>query len=110
MSSDGQINCPRITAPYLDSFRNRQVILVGRVTQLLGSQATIDADGIVTLILNHDSHLTNGNAAQIIGKVNPDLSIRVLSSQDLGSDVDLNLYAAVVEATHRHKQLFVSDN
>ena len=36
---------------------------------------------------SQDAHLTNGNAAQIIGKVNPDLSIKVLSAQDLGPDV-----------------------
>jgi hypothetical protein len=34
-----------------------------------------------------ESHLTGGNAAQIIGKVNPDLSIKVLSSTDLGGNV-----------------------
>ncbi|KEY66243.1 hypothetical protein S7711_09171 [Stachybotrys chartarum IBT 7711] len=85
--AEAQVNSPRITAPYLDSFRGREITLVGRVAQLLGSQATIDSDGLVTLILNQDSHLTNGNAAQIKGKVNPDLSVKVLSAQDLGPDI-----------------------
>lgn len=34
-----------------------------------------------------DSHLTPGNGVQIIGKVNADLSIKVLSSMDLGTEV-----------------------
>jgi hypothetical protein len=34
-----------------------------------------------------EAHLLAGNAAQIIGKVNPDLSIKVLSSMDLGTKV-----------------------
>lgn len=32
-----------------------------------------------------EAHLANGNAVQVIGKVNPDLSIKVLSSRDLGT-------------------------
>ena len=34
-----------------------------------------------------DAHLANGNAVQLIGKVNPDLSVKVLTSLDLGSNV-----------------------
>ncbi|KAK1244203.1 hypothetical protein MKX08_002341 [Trichoderma sp. CBMAI-0020] len=105
-----QMSTPRITAAYLDSFVGRTVTIVGKVTQLRGDQATIDADGIVTILLNRvsislhaliiiiiiiitiadipqDSHLANGNAAQVIGKVNPDLSIKALSTRDVGPGV-----------------------
>jgi len=34
-----------------------------------------------------EAHLSAGNGVQIIGKVNPDLSIKVLSSMDLGTSV-----------------------
>ncbi|KAL0943752.1 replication factor a protein 3 [Colletotrichum truncatum] len=101
---------PRITAQYLDNFVGRNVMLIGKVVQLRGDSAVVDADGNVTVILNRDVHLTNGNGAQIIGKVNPDLSIKVLTSKDLGSDVDYQLAAAVVDATHHHKSLFIYDN
>lgn len=47
-----QMSAPRITASYLDSFVGRVVTIVGTVTQLRGDQATIDADGIVTILLN----------------------------------------------------------
>ncbi|KYK60874.1 hypothetical protein DCS_02012 [Drechmeria coniospora] len=84
------ISAPRITAQHLDAFAGRLVTMVGKVTQLRGDQATIDADGTVTVVLNRDAHLSNGNAVQIIGKVNPDLSIKVLSSKDLGPGVGLS--------------------
>lgn len=34
-----------------------------------------------------EAHLRPGNAVQIIGKVNPDLSVRVFSALDLGAGV-----------------------
>lgn len=105
-----QLSTPRITASYLDSFVGRVVMLVGKVTQLRGDQATLDSDGTVTVLLNRDAHLANGSTVQVIGKVNPDLSIKVLTSKDLGTAVDFGLYTSVVEATHRHKGIFVSDN
>ncbi|KAG5986399.1 hypothetical protein E4U43_005523 [Claviceps pusilla] len=104
-----QLSAPRITASYLENFQGRHVTIVGKVTQLRGEQATIDADGVVTLHLNRDAHLTNGNAVQVIGKVSPDLSVKVLTSKDLGPNVDFKLCSAVVEITHRHKDIFVSD-
>lgn len=97
---------PRITAPYLDSYQGRNVIVVGRVVQLRGEAAVIDSDGNITAHLNREAHLSNGNAVQIIGKVNPDLSIRVLSSLDLGTGVDFSVYQHVVELSQKHPQLF----
>lgn len=39
--------------------------------------------------LVQEAHLRTGNAVQIIGKVNPDLSIRVFSALDLGAGVGM---------------------
>jgi replication factor A3 len=50
-----QLSTPRITAPYLDSFVGRHVLLVGKVTQLRGEQATLDSEGTVTVVLNRVS-------------------------------------------------------
>ncbi|KAK5994014.1 Replication factor A protein 3 [Cladobotryum mycophilum] len=105
-----QLSTPRITAAYLDNFVGKVVTIVGKVTQLLGEQAVIDADGNVTIHLTRDSHLANGNAAQIIGKVNPDLSIKALSTRDVGPGVDMALCTLVAEITHQHKAIFISDN
>ncbi|CAM1507826.1 Fc.00g046740.m01.CDS01 [Cosmosporella sp. VM-42] len=85
--AEQQMSTPRITAPYLDNFVGRVVMLVGKVTQLRGDQATLDSDGTVTVLLNREAHLANGNGVQVIGKVNPDLSIKVLTSRDLGTTV-----------------------
>jgi hypothetical protein len=39
-----------------------------------------------------EAHLAAGNGVQIIGKVNPDLSVKVLSSIDLGTGVGESLF------------------
>ncbi|EAQ86564.1 predicted protein [Chaetomium globosum CBS 148.51] len=100
---------PRITCAYLNSYVGKNVIFVGKVIQLRGEEAIIDADGNITAHLNREAHLLAGNAAQIIGKVNPDLSIKVLSSMDLGTNVDYNLANTVVEISHQHRNLFAYD-
>ena len=48
---------PRITSQYLDSFTGKTIRIVGKVTQLRGTTATIDSEGAVTLVLNHVSAL-----------------------------------------------------
>ncbi|KAK4104981.1 replication factor A protein 3 [Parathielavia hyrcaniae] len=100
---------PRITCAYLNSYVGKNVIVVGKVIQLRGDEALIDADGNITAHLNREAHLSAGNGVQIIGKVNPDLSIKVLSSLDLGTSVDYNLANSVVEISHQHRSLFSYD-
>jgi len=46
------ISTPRINFSYLDSFTNRTVRLIGKVIQLRGEEATIDAGGHVIAHLN----------------------------------------------------------
>jgi hypothetical protein len=60
---------PRITAPYLDSHVGHNVILVGKVVQLRGDSAVIDADGNVTAILNRVSRQTRCGNPSPIGSV-----------------------------------------
>lgn len=43
---------PRATAPYLDSFVGRNVTIIGKVAQLRGELAVIDADGNINAQLN----------------------------------------------------------
>jgi len=42
---------PRITAPYLENFQNQTVRLLGKVVQLRGEHATVDAGGQINVIL-----------------------------------------------------------
>ncbi|KAI2643365.1 replication factor A protein 3 [Xylaria nigripes] len=104
------VSTPRISATMLDAYVGHNVIVVGKVMQLRGDSAVLDASGQVNAILNRESHLMAGNGAQIIGRVNPDLSIKVYNAMDLGSDVDYQVAQSVVEATHQYKELFVFDN
>ena len=43
---------PRITAPYLEQFSHKTVRILGKVRQLRGEQATIDAGGQINVYLN----------------------------------------------------------
>ncbi|KAK9774186.1 putative Replication factor A protein 3 [Seiridium cardinale] len=104
------ISTPRISSRYIDSYINRTVMVVGKVIQLRGSEALIDSDGQIQVNLNPQSHLTTGNGVQIIGKVNPDLSIKVMTSHDLGHNVDYSVAQSVVDVTHQHKDIFVYEN
>ena len=47
---------PRITAPYLENFSHQTVRILGKVRQLRGEQATIDAGGSISVFLNRVSH------------------------------------------------------
>ncbi|KXX81760.1 Replication factor A protein 3 [Madurella mycetomatis] len=100
---------PRITCAYLNSYVGKNVIIVGKVIQLRGEEAVIDADGNITAYLNREAHLSAGNGVQIIGKVNPDMSVKVLSSIDLGTGVDYTLANTLVEISHQHRSLFAYD-
>ncbi|KAH8888694.1 replication factor A protein 3 [Thozetella sp. PMI_491] len=100
---------PRITADYLQSYVGKNVMIVGKVAQLRGEEAVIDAGGNITVHLNRDAYLQNGNGAQLLGKVNPDLTVKVLTSLDLGPNVDYKLANSVAEISQRHKQLFSYD-
>ncbi|KAI9755077.1 MAG: DEAD-box ATP-dependent RNA helicase [Chaenotheca gracillima] len=96
---------PRVLAPYLENFVNQTVRIVGKVVQTEGDQI-IDAGGNITAHLNRESHLTLNNAVEIVGKVNPDLSVKVLVATDFGSNLDMKAVSAVVDATHRYKEIF----
>lgn len=102
---------PRINGPLLGKYVGKNVTIWGKVTQLRGEEATVDANGSVRAKLNRvrrvkltymafasaptlatltqaqESHLVPGNGVQIIGKVQPDLSVKVLNSIDLGTGV-----------------------
>ena len=49
------MSTPRISGQLISSFVGRNVIIVGKVLQLLGDSAVIDAEGQVTVILTRVS-------------------------------------------------------
>ena len=48
---------PRISAPYLEQFSHQTVRILGKVTQIRGEQASIDAGGNINVHLNRVSHI-----------------------------------------------------
>jgi hypothetical protein len=84
-------------------------------------------DHTLTSPLPQDSHLRDGMAAEIVGKVKSDLSIQTLMATDFGADFGKSLHIfnanheltsiadfaaaeAVVDATHRYKEIFYGDD
>ncbi|CCX12047.1 replication factor A protein 3 [Pyronema domesticum] len=97
---------PRINAAYLEKWVNHTVRIVGKVTGVQGGMANIDSAGPVTLQLTRDCALIPNNGAEVIGKVMPDGTLKVLTSWDLGPDVDYSIAEAIVDVNHRYKQVF----
>lgn len=54
------IATPRINSSYLDSFTNQTVRMIGKVVQLRGEQAIIDAGGNIT------AHLTRVSRSRVL--------------------------------------------
>ncbi|KAK4505107.1 hypothetical protein PRZ48_003070 [Zasmidium cellare] len=99
---------PRITARYLEAFSHRTVRILGKVAQIRGETGTLDSDGQITCHLNRDAHWQLHHAFEIIGKVQNDLSVKVMASTDMGPEgaVDFTAYEAVVDATHHYHEIF----
>lgn len=104
-----QIQTPRILAPHLQKFQHKIVRVTGKVVQLRGETAVIDAGGNIDVILTRDCHLTENQGVEIVGKVDQNLHIKALQSTPLGPSVDYESVAAVVNATHRYKEIFYDD-
>lgn len=49
------VSTPRISARQIDSFTGRNVMIVGKVMQLRGDSAIIEAEGQITAMLNRVS-------------------------------------------------------
>ncbi|KAF1359621.1 replication factor A protein 3 [Lizonia empirigonia] len=100
---------PRVLQPHLSNFQHRIVRVLGKVVQLRGENAIIDAGGQIDVILNRDAHLAVGHAVEVIGKVDGNLAIKVQAATDFGTNIDFNAANAVVEATHRYKEIFYDE-
>ena len=60
---------PRITAPYLEQFSHQTVRILGKVRQIRGEQATIDAGGQVSVFLNRVSLMNQPSAREWIHRL-----------------------------------------
>lgn len=106
---------PRVLQPHLSQFQHRIVRILGKVVQLRGEEAVIDAGGNIDVILNRvcfpflsqlrhffgpelvltgfaadkDAHLTVGHAVEVIGKVDGNLAVKVQAATDFGTNVGM---------------------
>lgn len=78
---------PRITAANLGEFQGKTVRILGRVASLRGEQAQIESGGQCNVHITRDAHLVAGNWAEVVGKVNGDLSITAMLCTDWGSEI-----------------------
>lgn len=121
------LSTPRILPKHLEQFAPTMhpatgtVRLLGTITSIHGSSATLtsgDGDS-VTLILNRDSHLSPQSIYEVVGKVinlegGAGLGMRVMAAtewpkNERGQLPDLRLYEAVVDATHKYREIFYQD-
>ncbi|OAP62984.1 hypothetical protein AYL99_02211 [Fonsecaea erecta] len=119
------MSTPRILPAHLHAFApnatsHNTVRMLGIISHVNGDQATLTCGSdAVTILLARDSHLSVGSMYEIVGKVtNTDgghgLGLRVLSSTEWprnenGQLPDLKLFEAVVDVTHRYKNIFYGD-
>ncbi|KAK9326216.1 replication factor A protein 3 [Lipomyces orientalis] len=97
---------PRANAPLLHLFQGKPVRLIGRVTEIRGETATLDAAGSVTVYATRDSNFKEGNVYEVIGRVQPDLSLKMLDGMDFGTNIDMDNANALAELSQRHHEIF----
>lgn len=118
------MSTPRILPAHLSHFApnvgtHNTVRMLGTITHVNGDQATLTCgNDSAQIILARDSHLSVNSMYEIVGKViNTDtggFSLRVLSStewprNEQGQLPDLKLFDAVVDVTHRYKNIFYGE-
>ncbi|KAK9378635.1 replication factor A protein 3 [Kockiozyma suomiensis] len=104
MNADGI--CPRVNAQYLKPYTESVVRLIGRVTQVNGDTAILDAAGSVTVHSTRDLVFTEGQIFEITGRVNADLSVKALDGINHGSDGNMDNVNKMVELVQRHKAFY----
>jgi len=93
------------------SFINSHVRLIGRVNHVNQDIVTLDtSDGEqVEVQINRGTNFIYEGYIEVVGKVNPNLTIRELASYQWAptqTDFDFQLYDEMLQAYHKHRELF----
>ncbi|KAK9453532.1 replication factor A protein 3 [Dipodascopsis uninucleata] len=104
-SADSEIT-PRTNAELLHLFVGRPVRLIGRVTSFHGDTVTLDAGGSVTARTNVGVQMTEGHAYEIIGRVNQDLSLKILDSVDFGTNINMDNANTLAALSNQYNEIF----
>ncbi|KAG4301283.1 hypothetical protein PCK1_002593 [Pneumocystis canis] len=97
---------PRINASLCEQFIDQTVRMIVKVKKLKGDTALVDCSGLVEIHLNRDSNFIEGNTFEIIGKINPDLSVNVLTAINFEKDIDFEAVDSVVQVSYKYRELF----
>ncbi|QSL66721.1 hypothetical protein MERGE_001107 [Pneumocystis wakefieldiae] len=97
---------PRINVSLCEQFVDQIVRMIVKVKKLKGDTALVDSCGLIEVHLNRDSNFIEGNTFEIIGKINPDLSVNVLTAINFGKDIDFEAVNLVVQVSHKYHELF----
>lgn len=122
MSNQPTLSTPRILPKHLAQFAPNAhpnvtaIRTLGTISSIHGDTATLTSgDGdTVTLILNRDSHLSPQGLYEIVGKVinlegGAGYGIRVMLATEWSKNTDLKSFEALVDATHRYREIFYAD-
>ncbi|ORX39890.1 replication factor A protein 3 [Kockovaella imperatae] len=95
---------PRINASLLAKYRGQTVRLPAKVVKIVGSTATVEASdgGQIGVHLGRDMHIAD-TYVEIIGSVKDDLSLKALTSINLGDRLDMKAVQAVIEFSQSSK-------
>ncbi|RSH88075.1 uncharacterized protein EHS24_000602 [Apiotrichum porosum] len=95
---------PRVNSKFLSDHRGQTVRLTAKVLKLVGDTATVEASdgGEVAIMLSRDMHIED-TYVEIIGSVKDDLTVKALTSINLGNTLDMKAVNAVVEYAHSSK-------
>ncbi|GAA5956930.1 hypothetical protein JCM21900_006710 [Sporobolomyces salmonicolor] len=99
---------PRVNSARLAEYTNGKIVrLIGKVINLDGETAILEAadGGQVTVRLSKVSNLAD-TYVEVVGKVDSDLVMTELATQNLGDSIDMDLANKVVELTHLHPDVF----
>ncbi|RKP01469.1 hypothetical protein CXG81DRAFT_25853 [Caulochytrium protostelioides] len=98
----------RITSAHLQSTVGKLVRIAGRVLSRSSETAVLQAAdmGEVTIQLGPDSMLQPDTVAEIMGRVNPDLSIQEMTSNTFDGPMDMETHAKMVDYAHQYGELF----
>ncbi|KAJ1967036.1 hypothetical protein H4R35_006829 [Dimargaris xerosporica] len=98
---------PRVNSGMLPQYTNTSVRLVGKVLQVQGTKAVLEASdhGKVTIDLMPANNFGT-QYVEVIGLVQDGRSIQEYSSCNLGDTFDLGNYNKLVELSQKYQDLF----
>eukprot|EP00002_Diphylleia_rotans_P012216 TRINITY_DN238_c0_g2_i1.p1 TRINITY_DN238_c0_g2~~TRINITY_DN238_c0_g2_i1.p1 ORF type:complete len:108 (-),score=10.97 TRINITY_DN238_c0_g2_i1:197-520(-) len=97
---------PRVNGTLLRSYVGSDVRLVGKVLSVSGTKAVLLASDNTHVHVNTSGNSRYQTIVEVVGNVNPDLTLREISFVNFNDDFDLGVYNEMVQLTQEFKPLF----